>query len=273
MLKRIPVKVVYSSATDKKVENIEHFDPNGGGGWTTDIFCEWPQTLILELNRGLPVTVNELQVMSHEEQIPMRVEILATVSSTANAMWTDYHSLGFFSFTDNTKSSLKAREVKTINLNVRCSLLMLRIHGCHMNSLNLFNQVTITGLSVLGDWVQESLTEKGYIAPVLPASENPDVTHTFVHSFHTPVKTSLSGNSKIREFDDDNKLSSSPSQRNRSKHRSTIDYQFSRSNRLSPKNSKSPKSLANAVVSIYILIIFFHTTLFKNADNYVFIVP
>ena len=45
-------------------------------------------------------------------------------------------------------------------------------------------------------------------------SENPDVTHTFVHSFHTPVKTSLSGNSKIREFDDDNKLSSSPSQRN-----------------------------------------------------------
>ena len=114
---------------------------------------------------------------------------------------------------------------------------------------------------------------KGYIAPVLPASENPDVTHTFVHSFHTPVKTSLSGNSKIREFDDDNKLSSSPSQRNQSKHRSTIDYQFSRSNRLSPKNSKSPKSLANAVVSIYILIIFFHATLFKNADNYVFIVP
>ena len=106
MLKRIPVKVVYSSATDKNVENIEHFDPNGGGGWTTDIFCEWPQTLILELNSGLPVTVNELQVMSHEEQIPMRVEILATVSSTANAMWTDYHSLGFFSFTDNTKSSL-----------------------------------------------------------------------------------------------------------------------------------------------------------------------
>ena len=38
-----------------------------------------------------------------------------------------------------------------------------------------------------------------------PASENPDVTHTFVHSFHTPVKTSLSGNSKIREFDDENR--------------------------------------------------------------------
>ena len=54
------------------------------------------------------------------------------------------------------------------------------------------------------------------------------------------------------DLDNDNKLSSSPSQRNRSKHRSTIDYQFSRSNRLSPKNSKSPKSLANAVVSIYI---------------------
>jgi hypothetical protein len=252
MLKRIPVKVVYSSSNEKKVENIEHFDPNGGGGWTTDIFCEWPQTLILELNQGMPVTVNELQVMSHEEQIPVRIELLATISSTASAMWTDYHSLGFFSFTNNKTSGLKAREVKTIDLNVRCTLLMLRIHGCHMNSKNLFNQVTITGLSVLGDWVQESLTGKGYIAPVLPASDNPDVTHTFVHSFHTTVTTSLRATSKntLDEGEDDNKFSRSPT-RDQMKYPSTISYQRNRNMRVSPNNPKSPKSLANPIVSIH----------------------
>ena len=240
MLRRVSVKVVYSSAKDKKIENIEHFDPNGGGGWTTDIFCEWPQTLILELNSGMPVTVNELQVMAHEEQIPARIELLATISSTASAMWTDYHSLGFFSFTDNIRSDLKAREVKTINLNVRCSLLMLRIHGCHMNAKNLFNQATITGLSVLGDWVQESLTEKGYIAPVLPASENPNITHTFIHAFHSPVQTSLKG--PVKPAKNDNKFV--PPSKRQIEHPSTISYQ--RYRRSAPN---SPKTPSNTVVS------------------------
>jgi hypothetical protein len=165
MLKRIPFTVVYASSNEEKAKRIEHIDPNARGGWDSDIFCEWPQTLILLLNGGNPVTLSELQVMSHESRIAQRTEVLATVSHKLDNLWTEYHPLGYFHFRDNETSGYRAREIKTVQLNVKCNLVMLRFYACHMNPNNLFNQIGIGGISLLGDWVTEAMVGKGYYEP------------------------------------------------------------------------------------------------------------
>ena len=162
MLKRIPVQVVYASSNFAGAKHIEQHDGNNSDSWVSDIFSEWPQCLIMRVNSGKPTVISQLQVMSHEACIPQRVEVLVGNQESAEPHFEDFHTLGYFHFTDNKESELKAREVKTISFNVRCNLVMLKFYSCHMNSRNLFNQIGIARITVLGDWVQETLTNYGY---------------------------------------------------------------------------------------------------------------
>jgi centrosomal protein CEP104 len=44
-----------------------------------------------------------------------------------------------------------ARELKSVHVNVPCVLLRLVVHKCHVNALNVYNQVGIVALNVLGE--------------------------------------------------------------------------------------------------------------------------
>lgn len=52
-----------------------------------------------------------------------------------------FKRLGYLSFDSNERSNHQARELKSVHVNVHAFLLRLVIHRCHVNKLNIYNQV------------------------------------------------------------------------------------------------------------------------------------
>lgn len=110
-------------------------------------FCEFPQELGLQFTDGL-VNVSQVQLLSHQSKISTRIELFAGVGS-------DYFScaftrLGYLSLDSNARSAHKARELKSVYLKARGHFLKLVLHKCYVNSLNLYNQVGLIAINVLG---------------------------------------------------------------------------------------------------------------------------
>jgi hypothetical protein len=49
--------------------------------------------------------------------------------------------LGYLSFDSNERSGHQARELKSVHVSVDVSALRLVVHRCHVNKLNIYNQV------------------------------------------------------------------------------------------------------------------------------------
>lgn len=79
-------------------------------------------------------------------QIATRVEVF--VGTPSNVADSDPNScvfkrLGYLSFDSNERSSHQARELKSVHVNVPALLIRLVIHRCHVNKLNIYNQVDV----------------------------------------------------------------------------------------------------------------------------------
>ena len=77
-------------------------------------------------------------------QIATRVEVF--VGAPQNPLDTDpnnciFKRLGYLSFDSNERSNHQARELKSVHVNVQAFLIRLLIHRCHVNKLNIYNQV------------------------------------------------------------------------------------------------------------------------------------
>eukprot|EP00002_Diphylleia_rotans_P020523 TRINITY_DN3981_c0_g1_i1.p1 TRINITY_DN3981_c0_g1~~TRINITY_DN3981_c0_g1_i1.p1 ORF type:complete len:273 (-),score=57.28 TRINITY_DN3981_c0_g1_i1:148-966(-) len=113
----------------------------GTKGWSAAMFCEYPQTLTLKID-SLSV-VSQLQILSHQSRIASRVEIYAGI---------DLHMrrLGYISFDTNERTGFKARELKTVQMNVRVQYIKLVLHKCHINKHNIGNQVGLVAINIIG---------------------------------------------------------------------------------------------------------------------------
>lgn len=49
--------------------------------------------------------------------------------------------LGYLSFDSNERSGHQARELKSVHVSVDAAALRLVVHRCHVNKLNIYNQV------------------------------------------------------------------------------------------------------------------------------------
>eukprot|EP00227_Mantoniella_beaufortii_P003239 CAMPEP_0197616664 /NCGR_PEP_ID=MMETSP1326-20131121/60644_1 /TAXON_ID=1155430 /ORGANISM="Genus nov. species nov., Strain RCC2288" /LENGTH=445 /DNA_ID=CAMNT_0043185551 /DNA_START=406 /DNA_END=1741 /DNA_ORIENTATION=- len=58
---------------------------------------------------------------------------------------------GALSFDANTASGHQARELKSVHVNVDAVILRVVVHKCHVNKLNIYNQVGIVALNVIGE--------------------------------------------------------------------------------------------------------------------------
>jgi len=116
-------------------------------GWQTPRFCEYPQQIVIELTRS--ATISQIQLLSHQHKIATRVEIFAGsgVSGAEHALWT---RLGYMSLDSNNRSQYQARELKSVYVHATGRWLKFVVHRCHVNQVNLFNQVGIVGLNVIG---------------------------------------------------------------------------------------------------------------------------
>jgi len=129
---------------------------NGKGkGWQSARFCDYPQELVVALN-GI-YEISQIQILSHQSKIASKIEIwvgldaentLKHTQSTYKSM--KWKRLGYLSLDKNERSNWKARELKSVYINTMANYIKFSLHESHINSINLFNQVGIVALGVLG---------------------------------------------------------------------------------------------------------------------------
>jgi len=122
-------------------------------GWQSDKFCPFPQELGFELSRG-DVRFSQVQVLSHQSKIATKIELwIGQGNSYHSAKW---KRLGYLSLDSNERSSYQARELKTVYIDQVGRYVKLLIQKNYVNKQNMFNQVGIVALNLLGS---ENTTE------------------------------------------------------------------------------------------------------------------
>lgn len=122
------------------------------GGWRSPRFCSYPQEIVFQMVE--PCRIRKLQLLAHQYMISSKIEFF--VSSSLPEYFTTYRSdrfrrLGYVSLSDNEKTGFKARELKSIHLDAVGQYLKLTFHKNYVNRYNLYNQVAIVAVNVLGD--------------------------------------------------------------------------------------------------------------------------
>ena len=111
-------------------------------GWQTARFCEYPQEVVLE--RETTSQVRQIQVLSHQYKIATRIELFVGIDGK------DWTRLGYMSLDANERTQFKARELKSAFVACRGRFLKLVVHRCHINRENLYNQVGVVAVNVVG---------------------------------------------------------------------------------------------------------------------------
>ncbi|ACO69597.1 predicted protein [Micromonas commoda] len=129
-------------------------------GWQCARFSKFPQELILRLDH--PARIHQIQLLSHEYKIATKIELYTGLlppgeTSMDRAIM---RRLGHLSFDPNTASGHQARELKSVHVNVDAAILRVVVHKCHVNKLNIYNQVGIVAINVIGEAI--SPTDPGW---------------------------------------------------------------------------------------------------------------
>jgi centrosomal protein CEP104 len=105
-------------------------------------FCLFPQSLIIKLNHSC--RIKQLKFISHHFCIASRIDISCRREEEGTFYYLGYLYHVHFRFValqNNSESGYKAREVKTVDIDVDTLYLRFDFHKCHVNPFNLYNQV------------------------------------------------------------------------------------------------------------------------------------
>lgn len=119
-------------------------------------FTTFPQEIVIAMEE--PVHIQQIQILSHEYKIATKVEVHVGTPSAGDpeARRCNFRRLGYLSFDSNRRSNFQARELKSVMLNTVAQVVKLVPHRCHVNSLNIYNQVGIIALNIVGEKVPAS---------------------------------------------------------------------------------------------------------------------
>ncbi|KAJ3070955.1 hypothetical protein HDU98_006027 [Podochytrium sp. JEL0797] len=147
-------------------------------GWQSERFCIYPQHIVVRFSVG-ECRIQKIQVLSHHFKIATRLEFyvgtkerrrrvgsaVSNVSvfsastmrrgSAAGGHVQDgirFSRLGFVSLGDNLSSDFKARELKSVPVSEDGEFLKIVFHQNYINGLNLYNQVGLVSLTILGEY-------------------------------------------------------------------------------------------------------------------------
>uniref|UniRef100_A0A8C1BGI2 Centrosomal protein of 104 kDa n=1 Tax=Cyprinus carpio carpio TaxID=630221 RepID=A0A8C1BGI2_CYPCA len=121
-------------------------------GWRSTRFCPFPQEIILQLVERC--RVRKLQLLAHQYLIPSKIEFHIgdrLPESNSPQQTHSLHRLGYVSLSDNEKTGFRARELKSVHVDAVGSYLKLTFHRNHVNQYNIYNQVALVALNILGD--------------------------------------------------------------------------------------------------------------------------
>ncbi|XP_060582149.1 centrosomal protein of 104 kDa-like isoform X2 [Ruditapes philippinarum] len=154
---KIPFKVIHASGQDEnfRAAELNHHNPLTKG-WQSAKYCLYPQDLVIQLEKR--ARLRKIQVLSHQYDIATRIEIfvgdvpedLPCVLDNAR-----YTRLGYVSLSDNEKTGFKARELKSVHVDAVGLFLKLNIHKNHINKHNLYNQVGVVAINVIGEEIRK----------------------------------------------------------------------------------------------------------------------
>lgn len=134
-------RVISYSSQDSQ-HTVSDLINNVNEGWQSIRFCDYPQELTLQFLS--PVIIKQIQFLSHQYKISSKIEIMTYLPEIWDPLSNNnvkFKKLGFLTLDRNEMSNFKARELKTISLEVSCSYIKFLLHKNHSNKFNVFNQV------------------------------------------------------------------------------------------------------------------------------------
>jgi len=98
--------------------------------------------------------IRKLQLLAHQYMIPSKVEFY--ISESLPEYFVPYQAerfrrLGYISLCDNEKTGCKARELKSVYVDAVGQFLKLIFHENHVNKYNIYNQVALVAVNIIGD--------------------------------------------------------------------------------------------------------------------------
>lgn len=124
-------------------------------------FCTYPQTLVLKFERV--VDIKKIQLFSHQSKIATTIDLY--VGSNAgggdDAVPDNMRRLGYLSLDNNQRSNYMARELKSVYINAQGQFLKLVIQNCHINNVNMFEQVGLIAINVVGEVPSNASSSSG----------------------------------------------------------------------------------------------------------------
>ncbi|XP_058911790.1 centrosomal protein of 104 kDa isoform X3 [Kogia breviceps] len=121
-------------------------------GWRSPRFCQFPQEIVLQMVERC--RIRKLQLLAHQYMISSKVEFY--VSESLPEYFAPYQAerfrrLGYVSLCDNEKTGCKARELKSVYVDAVGQFLKLIFHQNHINKYNVYNQVALVAINIIGD--------------------------------------------------------------------------------------------------------------------------
>lgn len=171
MPRKIGFNVVYATSEEDRHSSLE-LNVHGPTvrGWQSSRRCTYPQELILRLHG--PTKLTRIQVLAHQYLIPEKLEIWTSREENASVT-TEFSYLGYITLSDNASTMYKSRELKSVALpETEAVSLKLRLHKPHSNAHNVYQQVGLIAINILGEPYGQELTGQGD-APYNPHYTSP----------------------------------------------------------------------------------------------------
>ncbi|CAH1776232.1 unnamed protein product [Owenia fusiformis] len=152
---KLPFRVIHVSGQDEHFKAVElNTHSPLTKGWQSARFCLYPQDIVVKLD--FRSRLRKVQLLSHQFLVATKVEFYVgdvpdgTPPTLQHARYT---RLGYIELSSNEKTGFKARELKSVHVDAVGLFLKLVIHKNHVNKHNLYNQVGLVAINVIGDAV------------------------------------------------------------------------------------------------------------------------
>ena len=177
MAQKIAFQVVYATGSDDDYSSstLENHGPSVRG-WRSERFCVYPQEIVLQL--PAPIRVRKLQLLSHQYLVARKVELFVGRCRSGAApsyQGASFSRLGYISFDPNDKTGYKARELKSVHLDCEGSYIKIVCQKNHVNKHNIFNQVGIVAVNILGEFLSNTVKPDSYRDLGLPVDPSDSI--------------------------------------------------------------------------------------------------
>ncbi|KFP26046.1 Centrosomal protein of 104 kDa [Colius striatus] len=116
------------------------------------VLCQYPQEIVLQMVERC--RIRKLQLLAHQYMISSKIEFYISESLPeyfAPYQSQRFHRLGYVALSDNEKTGFEARELKSVYIDAVGQYLKLIFHKNYVNKYNLYGQVALVAINIIGD--------------------------------------------------------------------------------------------------------------------------